>query len=110
MKTYSIRVDKELAEKISRFARIDDRSDAAVIRKALKEFFFKRDGVPKKVLKKKISISNREALDARKSSDASMSSKYGLTPAQAEEFLKKLPALIRAERQAKEEKIKESKQ
>lgn len=39
MKTYSIRVDKELAEKISRFARIDDRSDAAVIRKALKEFF-----------------------------------------------------------------------
>lgn len=52
----------------------------------------------------------REALDARKSSDASMTSKYGLTPAQAEEFLKKLPALIRAERQAKEEKIKESKQ
>ena len=43
----------------------------------------------------------REALDARKSSDASTPSKYGLTPAQAEEFLKKLPALIRAERQAK---------
>ena len=57
MKTYSIRVDKELAEKISRFARIDDRSDAAVIRKALKEFFFKREGVTKKALKKKISIS-----------------------------------------------------
>lgn len=57
MKTYSIRVDKELAEKISRFARIDDRSDAAVIRKALKEFFFNLDGVTKKALKKKISIS-----------------------------------------------------
>lgn len=51
MKTYSIRVDKELAEKISRFARIDDRSDAAVIRKALKEFFFKQEGVTKKALK-----------------------------------------------------------
>lgn len=57
MKTYSIRVDKELAEKISRFARIDDRPSAAVIRKALKEFFFKLDGVTQKALKKKISIS-----------------------------------------------------
>lgn len=50
MKTFSIRVDKELAEKISRFARIDDRSDAAVIRKALKEFFFKQNSATKKAL------------------------------------------------------------
>ena len=53
MKTYSVRVDKELAEKISRFANLDDRSDAAVIRKALKEFFFNHSGVTKKALKNK---------------------------------------------------------
>lgn len=53
MKTYSVRVDKELAEKISRFANLDDRPDAAVIRKALKEFFFNHSGATKKASKNK---------------------------------------------------------
>ena len=48
MKTYSIRVDKDMAERISQYAKLDDRSDSAVIRKALKEFFFNENGATKK--------------------------------------------------------------
>lgn len=48
MKTYSVRIEKELDDEIRREARRDGRSESSVIRQALRSFFSSKPGTSKK--------------------------------------------------------------
>lgn len=39
MKTYSVKIEKDMAEKIAIYAKKEDRSESSVIRQALRFFF-----------------------------------------------------------------------
>ena len=49
MKTYSVKIDEELAAKIANQAKKEDRSESSVIRQALRFFFLKIKVQPKSI-------------------------------------------------------------